>query len=235
MLGIYNYPKVINTAEDKPLEICMPKNYSFSRDFTIVPVGMSELVYLAALYPIVFAHHEGVFAAFAVLGGDANHYLTKDGKWKIDHKPKVLDFYPFGAIRDRATNNVVVFYDKIPEESTECEEIEFVNVIGEATEHLQKISQMALGFYQDFEIAANLIKEMHDLKILRQTDLELKIDDDEKFLIEGAVMPDPGVLLGVSPEKLYDLTRRGVTPVIYNVASSLMNVEFIRYLKRMGG
>jgi hypothetical protein len=48
-------------------------------------------------------------------------------------------------------------------------------------------------------------------------------------------MPDPGVLLGISPEKLYDLTRRGVTPVIYNVASSLMNVEFIRYLKRMGG
>jgi hypothetical protein len=123
----------------------------------------------------------------------------------------------------------------MPEESTECEDIEFINVLGEATEHLQRISQMAVGFYQDFEVAANLIKEMHDLKILRQTDLELKIDNDEKFIIEGAVMPDPGVLLGISPEKLYDLTRRGVTPVIYNVASSLMNVEFIRYLKRIGG
>ncbi len=234
MLGIYNYPKIINKAEDKPLELCMPKNYSFARDFTIVPVGMSELVYLAALYPIVFAHHEGVFAAFAVLGGDENHYLTKGGGWKIDHKPRVMDFYPFGAIRDKTTNNVVVFYDKMPEEATECEDIEFINVLGEETQHFQNIVQRVLSFYQDFEVAANLIKEMYELKILRQTDLELKIDEDEKFLIEGAVMPDPGVLVGVAPEKLYDLTRRGVTPVIYNVASSLMNIEFIRYLKRMG-
>jgi len=90
MLGIYNYPKVINTVEDKPLEICMPKNYSFSRDFTIVPVGMSELVYLAALYPVVFAHHEGVFAAFAVF---RRRYKTtistkRMAKWKIDQKAK---------------------------------------------------------------------------------------------------------------------------------------------------
>lgn len=234
MLGIYNYPKIINFQEDKPLELCMPKNYSFSRNFTIVPIGMSEMVYLSSLYPIVFAHHDGVFAAFAILGGDQNHYLDKDGIWKIAHKPKVLDFYPFGAIRDKSTNNIVMFYDKMPEEANECEDMEFVNVLGEATIHLNNISQRALGFYQDFEVAANLIKEMNDLKILRQTDLELKIDDEEKFLIEDAVMPDPGILTGISPEKLYDLTRRGVTPIIYNVASSLMNIEFIRYLKRIG-
>lgn len=234
MLGIYNYPKIINMQEDKPLEICMPKNYSFSRDFTIVPIGMSEMAYLASLYPVVFAHHEGVFAAFAVLGGDQNHYVNKDGTWKIDHRPKVLDFYPFGAIRDKSTNNIVLFYDKMPEEANECEDMEFINVLGEATVHLNNISQRAVSFYQDFEIAANLIKEMNDLKILRQTDLELKIDNDEKFIIEGAVMPDPGVLLGISPEKLYDLTRRGVTAIIYNVASSLLNIEFIRYLKRLG-
>lgn len=233
MLGIYEHPKVINPAEDKPLDICMPKDFSFSEDWTVVPVGVSEINFLSAIYPIIFAHHENIFAAFAILGGDRNHYLRKDGRWKVGHVPRATTVYPFGAVKDQNSNNILIFYDKLYKKAKDCEEVEFVNPLGELTDKFQNISQRVIEFYRDLEMASNLIREMHSLKLLKQTDLELKITEDEVFRIEGAVMPDPMMLLSINPEKLYDITRRGITPIVYNVASSLLNIEFIRYLKTL--
>jgi hypothetical protein len=111
----YQRPTALNRDTGQKLRYTPPKDFSFAKKTSLVPLMAAEFPVACRQYPIVFTKdQQGNFAAVAVLSltGEGNPFVDDEGRWTAKYIPAFVRRYPFvlATVPERK-DDLAVAYD----------------------------------------------------------------------------------------------------------------------------
>lgn len=233
----YGYQEIVPLTKQHrvllPLERKLPVVF---RKLTAMPLSYSEFAVACRDYPIAFVGSEAHqrFIAMAVLGmeNQQNLYVTEEEEWEASvYLPAYVRRYPFCMTR------VTVDGQEQPERVA-CVEKRAIDDKGEA---LHDASGEPLPAWEErrkllFEYEADLVRSeemsrtLAGLGLLETFTMQAVPNQGAPLALTGMYRVSEEKLAGLAPEKLKELTQKGILARVYAHLISLSN--FGRLLDR---
>jgi len=209
-------------------------NFIQSANSHVVPVVVHEFGVASQEFPIVFIKDQntGQFRAIALLGLKPEENLFFDVKgWKGDYAPESLHCFPFLASQtESGSNNVILCADLDSELLNEADGESFFNDSGEQNNWLAEKANRVVSLVEKNKLTQEFIRTLLDNDLLVSQSLNIKLEGEEKFTINGLYVIDESKLNALSGDDYLTLKNKGFIAPIY---ASLFSMQRINRLAKL--
>ena len=224
-INIFKKPEILNKEVHKDLAISGYKDYQFSKDAYIVPIGLNEMMTAQKSLIIVFIKEaNGSIFPATILGGEksGNLLLTKENTWKENkYIPAALRAYPFGI--GSSENQTFVTVDVDAEVFKNKDGKRIIQNDQSFTDQGKHAIKFVQDVYNSIEEAKQFTSNIEALGILKQANLTIEINKEKHELTQGLYIIDENSLNKLESRKLKKLATQGLMKYIYSHLLSLSN------------
>lgn len=219
---------VLNRNDHRAMKVKLPgKDYRFSATSMTVPVVISEFFDLAVDFPILLASDgNGLLSPMALLGLKAsqNVFVDAAGQWNAGYLPAAVRAYPFGLIESETEKGLLF---SVLEKSCldESDGVALFDDKGESGSELLRANSLSMAFETDRAKTADLVAHLQELKLIKETTLQLVPESAEPISINGCHVIDEAAFGALSAEAVQGLHTRGHLGACYAMLLSLRNVQ----------
>ena len=219
---------VLNRNDHRAMKVKLPgKDYRFSAASMTVPVVLSEFFDLAVDFPILLASDgKGQLTPMALLGLKAgqNVFVDAAGQWTAAYLPAAVRAYPFGIVESETEKGL---WFSVLEKTCldETEGVALFDEKGESGPELQRANSLSMAFETDRAKTASLVTHLQELKLIKETTLQLVPESAEPISINGCHVIDEAAFGVLPPEAVASLHAKGHLGACYAMLLSLRNVQ----------
>ena len=185
-------------------------------------VAAVEFIDASRDYPIVFIEAgqgddgKREVAPVAVLGltQGENLMLNDDGSWAARYVPALLRGYPIGLARTDAQNYVVVIDDKAGALSATVGQALF-NDNGEPSPMLEERRKFVEQLENEAQRTRLLGRSLQELELLQPMRFDATLPDGQQLSVEGFLTVDEKRFSELPDDKLVQLHKSGILPLIH--------------------
>lgn len=218
-LLIYERPIRLNRFAHAALRFLPPKDYTFCRHLTAVPLMAAEFPAACRHYPIVFVKPaDGQISAQAVLSVRAgeNTFVDEHGEWTAPYIPAFVRRYPFvlADIPGDPTDHDVAF-----DEASGCfsasEGEPLFSPEGEPSPLLRSQIEFLRAFQQEHQRLQEFLRALSKADLLVAQNVDVVRADRERFGVRNAFIVNEAKLLSLPAETARVFLAAGYFAWIY--------------------
>ena len=219
---------VLNRNDHRAMRVKLPgKDYRFSATSMTVPVVLSEFFDLAVDFPILLASDgNGSLSPMALLGLKAgqNVFVDAAGQWTAAYLPAAVRAYPFGIVESETEKGL---WFSVLEKTCldETDGVALFDEKGESGPELQRANSLSMAFETDRAKTASLVTHLQELKLIKETTLQLVPESAEPISINGCHVIDEAAFGALSAKAVQSLHTKGHLGACYAMLLSLRNVQ----------
>lgn len=219
---------VLNRNDHRAMKVKLPgKDYRFSTSAMTVPVVISEFFDLAVDFPILLASDgNGQLSPIALLGLKAgqNVFVDAAGQWSAAYLPAALRAHPFGIVESETEKGL---WFSVVEQSylDENEGVALFDNSGESAPDLLRANSLSMAFETDRAKTAALVAHLQELKLIKETTLQLVPESAEPISINGCHVIDEATFGALPAKAVQSLHTKGHLGACYALLLSLRNVQ----------
>jgi hypothetical protein len=198
-----------------------------------------EFALAGAQYPIVFVKQQDgdEFFPVAVLGlqPGKNLFVSDDNKWEGMYMPARYTHRPFSVIPSKEDPNTFGIAINMDAADVSEDEGDALFADGAETDYLAKRKSALVSYVEHEHITKAFMKELADLDLLIQQNINVKVADQE-FNLNGLYIVDEKKLSELSDEEFIKLRHKGFLSPIYAHLGSMHKVTNLiqAQAKRLG-
>ena len=210
-------------------------------DYNFCPVYPIEYTSLQSDYPIFFTKNKekDIWQTVALLGfGDNENLFLGKGVWISRYVPLSIQRLPFYIGSQKEVVNGVPTENKIlhidmdhPGISKENGNDIFLEHGGNS-EYLDYVNNILSTIDSEVVILNSFCKELSKLDLLKSTDINIDLNEDEKHELKGLYVVDEEKLKNLAKEELFNLHQNQYLQHIYMIGASIGNVNKLISLKK---
>lgn len=222
-----NFVPVTNTKH-ADFKVKQDVTFSHVKNQHMVPLVIHEFSRAAQDYPIVFVkdRETGQFRSVALLGlkpGENNYY--DKNRWQAEYIPDSLRGYPFVLAADnKVEDQQILYFDQDSERVNQQEGQPLFDDKSEATEFTTNMGNFLSDLIFKQQQTDTFIKALLDDTLIVPQTLEVTLEGQEKFKIEGLYLLDEKALNELPDKKFLELKKKGFLPLIYATLFSMSRV-----------
>jgi hypothetical protein len=232
---------LLNNVDHQDLRVVTRYGAEFGDNVATVLTFPSEYADIQREYPIFFRKDpaSGEFASVALLGLQEGENLFLDnGRWNARYVPGMIARGPFligfqdqqvdGAMRKERVIHVDLDHARLSR--TEGQPLFLPR--GGNSPYLDHIATVLNGIHEGLEYGRVMTAAFQQLDLLEPLKLEVKVNETQKYAIEGLHTLNEDKLRALEGESLYRMHRSGFLQGAYLVQASLGNVRTLMALKQ---
>jgi hypothetical protein len=232
---------LLNNVDHQDLRVITRYGAEFGDNVAMVLTFPSEYADIQREYPIFFRKDpdSGEFASVALLGLQEGENLFLDnGRWNAKYVPGMIARGPFligfqdqqvdGAMRKERVIHVDLDHARI----SRAEGQPLFLPRGGNTPYLDHVANVLNGIHEGLEFGRVMTAAFQQLDLLEPLKLEVKVNETQKYAIEGLHTLNEDKLRALEGESLYRMHRSGFLQGAYLVQASLGNVRTLMALKQ---
>ncbi len=226
--SFFNQVIVLNRNDHRAMKAKLPgKDYRFSAAAMTVPVVLSEFFDLAVDFPILLASDgNGQLSPMALLGLKAgqNVFVDAAGQWTAGYLPAALRAHPFGMVESETEKGL---WFSVIEKSCldENEGVALFDDKGESGPELLRANSLLMAYEADRAKTAALVTHLQELKLIKETTLQLVPESAEPISINGCHVIDEAAFAALPAKAVQSLHTKGHLGACYALLLSLRNVQ----------
>lgn len=219
---------VLNRNDHRGMKVKLPgKDFRFSAASMTVPVVLSEFFDLAVDFPILLASDgNGLLSPMALLGLRAgqNVFVDAAGQWAAAYQPAAVRAYPFGIVESETEKGL--WFSVVEKSCLDEEEgAALFDDKGESAPDLLRANSLSMAFETDRVRTAALVAHLQELKLIKETTLQLVPESAEPISINGCHVIDEAAFGALSAEAVASLHAKCHLGACYALLLSLRNVQ----------
>ncbi|MFM2118702.1 MAG: hypothetical protein RL722_170 [Pseudomonadota bacterium] len=222
MAALYKEPTLLDSRVHVGLRIKSHADWSFTRDLNAVFVTGVEFPEASREYAIAFvpggndANGKATVVPVALLGlrERQNLYLKDGGGWDARYMPAFFRRYPF-AYAPTAEQRMALVFDASWAGFSREEGTELMTADGQATDYLKGIMKFLEDFEQEAARTRLLCEKLVEYDLLRGAEINGQLANGEKVTATGFFMVDEDRLRKLSDERVVELHRNGILPLLH--------------------
>jgi len=224
-------PKFVPVSSNSHASLKVKEDVSFSHAKTqhIVPLVIHEFANAAHDYPIAFVKDKevGQFRCVALLGlKPGENVFFNEKRWQADYVPDSLKGYPFVLAADqKVEDQQILYFDQDSDRVNEEEGLALFNDKGEATEFTTNMGNFLSDLIFKQQQTQAFIKVLLDESLIVAQTLEVTLEGQEKFKVDGLYLFDEKAFNELSDKKFLELKKKGYLPPIYASLLSMSRVS----------
>jgi len=222
--------KAISSNEHSKTRVKNNDTLANGKNKHFAPVVVQEFVPASQEFPIVFVKDSdtGQFRSIVLFGLKPDENLFYDDKaWQATYKPESLALYPF--ILNQGEEHSVLCFDQDSDLVSEKEGNALFDEQGNQTAWLTEMGEKVVHYVEKTYATKNFIKLLLDNELLAPQTLNLKLENEEEYTLNGLYAIDEKKLNELSEESFINLRNVGALPAIY---ASLLSMQRIHNLAR---
>ena len=226
--SFFNQIVVLNRNDHRAMKVKLPgKDYRFSAASMTVPVVLSEFFDLAVDFPILLASDgNGQLSPMALLGLKAgqNVFVEAAGQWTAAYVPAAVRAHPFGIVESETEKGL--WFSVIEKSCLDEEEgAALFDDKGESAPDLLRANSLSMAFETDRAKTAAFVAHLQELKLIKETTLQLVPESAEPVSINGCHVIDEAAFGALPAEAVESLHAKGHLGACYALLLSLRNVQ----------
>ncbi|HSG90602.1 MAG TPA: SapC family protein [Pseudomonadales bacterium] len=228
-LLFYDRVTPISTRSHGDVSIESGTHYGFARGVNSVPLTAVEIPRASREYSIVFAGQEEVVPV-VILGieGNANLYVTEDGKWDAQYVPAFVRRYPFVFSRSEDGGTFTLCLDESFEGlNREGRGQRLFDDGGERTPYLENV----LGFLQEYQNhflrTRAYCAKLKELDLLEPMQAQFRLADGAQRSLTGFQAVSRERLKALPAEKLAELAKTDELELTHVHLNSMNNFSLM--------
>lgn len=227
LLMSFNYVPV---TEDFRGKFWRPaKDFSFARNYILIPISLIELRELVLAFPIFFVKDssEQMFPVVPLnFLPQGNLFVSSEGRWRGKVLPQFLVGFPFGLAYNSSGEPILVIEESFVLNRPEEGAFPFFKEDGKLTEEVSKIVQFLIQREEGYRLARRVSALLNELELFTPWEITLKLNDEETKIV-GLYAIDLQKYLALSDENYLKLRKGGALLLIYAHFFSLPNVNLL--------
>jgi hypothetical protein len=220
----------INSNQHSHIKIKDNAILAQSKNRHFAPVVVQEFVPASQEFPIVFIKDAdtGQFRSIVLLGlkPDENLFFNENA-WQATYKPQSLTLYPF--LLSQGEEQSVLCFDQQAELVNEKSGQALFDEQGNQTTFLAEKGEQVVQYVEKTYSTQNFIKMLLDKDLLSSQTLNLKLENEEEYTLNGLYAVDEKKLNALSDESFSQLRKTGALAAVY---ASLLSMQRIHSLAR---
>lgn len=223
---LFEQPELMNKEQHAKLGFQQPKQrFGFCAKVRAVPVTVSEIPSAMKDYPIIFVSGDNL-QPLAIVGliDDVNLFVDEDGNWEANrYVPGYLRRYPFGAANETGGDRIAIVIDRAYEGFAEdTDQPLFEN--GEPSELTQQAVEYCKAFERERQLTEEFSKRMKEFDLVQGQSAQFtpQGENDPKTFAEYFSI-DENKFKALSDDKILELYRAGLMPIVYSMLMSMAN------------
>lgn len=237
-LLIYDRVAPVLRDQHRDLSLRPTDSFGFAAHVTHVPLLAGECAQAGAEMPIVFAAGDSGPITVALLGSQngQNDFVTPAGKWDGRYVPAFLRRYPFVFSEDETGERLTLCIDEayaglnrdgVGERLFDTE--------GKETQYTRNVLRFVEEFHAGFVRTRALCKDLSDLGLLEQAQIDFAFPDGSKGKIDGFLRVSEARLRALDDASVLRLFRSGGLDLITLHLASLMRADALIARRRKTG
>ena len=191
---------------------------------------VQEFVPASQEFPIAFIKDSetGQFRAIVLLGLKPEENLFySESAWQATYKPQGLTLFPF--LLSQGEEQSILCFDQSAELVNETEGQSLFDEQGNQSQWLTEQGEKVVQYVEKTYATKNFIKLLLDNDLLAPQTLNLKLENEESYSLNGLYAIDETKLNALSDESFNALRKTGALPAIY---AALLSMQRIHSLAR---
>ena len=225
LINIFKKPEILNKEIHKNLKMGTYKDYGFTKDAYLVPIGLNEIeVAMKSLIVVFIKEQNGDIYPCAVLGGEngGNLLLDKENNWKKNtYIPAALRCYPFGLGGNEKEKFITIDSDSDLFKAKDGQPL--INENLELTKEGEHAFSFVQNVYSQIDEAKKIGEVLNSYKILKQANIEIALNEQKYTLSKGIYIVDENSFNKLESRKIKKLATQGMIKFIYASLFSLSN------------
>jgi len=224
LVDIFKKPEILDKEKFKEVTLGNYKDYSFTKDAYLVPLGHNEIqIAMKSLIVVFIKENNGEITPVAVLGSDeSKNLLVTDGVWKEGmYIPAALRCYPFGLGMNEKGDKFITIDSESDLLTSNSKRL--FNENAEETEQGVFTFNFIREVYSNIEKSKTFSKQLEQFGLLKQVSLEIAKDENKYKIDNGIYIVDETSLNKLESRKIKKLATQGILPFIYSHLFSLSN------------
>ncbi len=218
----------VNSSSHANVKVKEDVCFSHAKTQHIAPLVIHEFARAAHDYPIVFVkdREAGQFRCVALLGLKLGENVFYDEKrWQADYVPDSLKGYPFVLAADqKVEDQQILYFDQGSERVNEKEGVALFNDKGEATDFTTNMGNFLSDLMFKQQQTQAFIKVLLDESLIVAQTLEVTLQGQDKFKVEGLYLFDEKAFNELADKKFLELKKKGFLAPIYAALLSMSRV-----------
>jgi len=220
----------ISSTQHGDIKIKANDTLAQSKNRHFAPVVVQEFVPASQEFPIVFIKDSetGTFRSIVLLGLKPEENLFYDQEaWQATYKPEGLTLSPFLLSQGEDSSVLCMDQDSdlVNKESGEA----LFDEQGNQTEWLTVTGEKVVKYVEKTYSTQNFIKMLLDNDLISSQTLNLKLENQEQYTLNGLYSIDEKKLNALSDDAFNAIRKTGALPAIY---ASLLSMQRIHNLAR---
>lgn len=210
------------------------KNLSFATEASLTPVGISETLNAARVFPLGFVEIAGRLSLSAIMGLKAgqNLFVGANGRWLAQHLPIAFQHYPFSLGKAGDQNNAL-FVDEasglLIDNAVGEEGFPVFDAEGNATAETKQVLEQLGTARRGFEVVQHACAVIAAKGLLEPWPVVYK-ENDKEIRIEGIQRISEPALNALPAAELVALREAGGLAIAYCQLFSIGNVGTLMQL-----
>lgn len=223
---LYERPELLNKEQHGDLGFKpVKRRYGFCSKVRAIPLTMSEIPAAIKDYPIIFASNENL-TPLAVVGliDEFNLFVGEGGNWEENrYVPGYVRRYPFGVANETGGDRHAIVIDRAYEGFAKNGK-PGLYAQGEPTEAVKQAIEFCRAFERDRQVTDEFAKRLKEFDLIRgQTAQFTPAGETEPRKFAEYYGVDENRLRELGEDKILDLYRLGLLPILYAVIMSMSN------------
>ena len=201
-----------------------------SKNRNFAPVVVQEFVPASQEFPITFIKDSetGQFRAIVLLGLKPEENLFyNESEWQATYKPQALTLFPF--LLSQGEEQSVLCFDQSTDVVNEAEGNSLFDEQGNQSTWLTELGEKVVQYVEKTYATKNFIKLLLEHELLAPQTLNLKLENEEDYSLNGLYAIDEKKLNALSDDNFNALRKTGALPAIY---AALLSMQRIHSLAR---
>lgn len=201
-----------------------------SKNSHFAPIVVQEFVPASQEFPITFIKDSetGQFRAIVLLGLKPEENLFYDNDaWQATYKPQGLTLFPF--LLNQGEDQSILCFDQSADLVNEAEGQPLFDEQGNQTQWLSEQGEKVVQYVEKTYATKNFIKLLLEHELLAPQTLNLKLENEESYSLNGLYAIDEKKLNALSDESFNAIRKTGAIPAIY---AALLSMQRIHSLAR---
>lgn len=219
---MYKNLEILDKQKHKDIKFDNQDSIDIAKKIGFVPVGVAEILDMSCFAPVIItADDKAEFAAFTGISEEVNIYS------KEAYVPRFVKSYPFLNVTAKDENdnlNEVIGIDNA-DFTGEDKEVSIFNEDGELNEIANEKIENVRELNRQRAISKRIIEQLKENDLLLKRDFKVKVNDEERTLLNEFYIVDREKLLKLDDETIASWARKGWMSLIDAHIKSLGNFK----------